>query len=104
MINLKQEITLQPGQIVKILKGRDAGQYAVIVSIEDSRFVWIADGDKRKFDGAKKKNVLHLEPQSHISSEVVNSLQESGRVTNSKLRFVVSRFVSDKSNADQKGD
>lgn len=103
-MNLKQEITPQPGQIVKILKGRDAGQYAVIVSIEDSRFVWIADGDKRKFDGAKKKNVLHLEPQAHISSEVVNSLQESGRVTNSKLRFVVSRFVSDKSKADQKGD
>ena len=63
-MTLNHEITLQPGQIVKILKGRDAGQYAVIVSIEDSRFVWIADGDKRKFDGAKKKNVLHLEPHS----------------------------------------
>lgn len=86
---MNNEVTLQPGQIVKILKGRDAGQYAVIVSIEDSRFVWIADGDKRKFDGAKKKNVLHLEPQSYISSEVVNSLQESGRVTNGKSRFAL---------------
>ncbi|KZS45599.1 hypothetical protein AWU65_06590 [Paenibacillus glucanolyticus] len=101
---MNNEITFQTGQIVKILKGRDAGQYAVIVSIEDSRFVWIADGDKRKFDGAKKKNVLHLEPQSIISSEVVNSLQESGRVTNGKLRFALSRFVSDKSKANQKGD
>ncbi|WP_082834256.1 KOW domain-containing RNA-binding protein [Paenibacillus glucanolyticus] len=103
-MDLNNEITFQTGQIVKILKGRDAGQYAVIVSIEDSRFVWIADGDKRKFDGAKKKNVLHLEPQSIISSEVVNSLQESGRVTNGKLRFALSRFVSDKSKANQKGD
>lgn len=103
-MDLNNEITFQIGQIVKILKGRDAGQYAVIVSIEDSRFVWIADGDKRKFDGAKKKNVLHLEPQSIISSEVVNSLQESGRVTNGKLRFALSRFVSDKSKANQKGD
>ncbi|AVV56363.1 KOW domain protein [Paenibacillus vortex V453] len=103
-MDLNNEITFQTGQIVKILKGRDAGQYAVIVSIEDSRFVWIADGDKRKFDGAKKKNVLHLEPLSIISSEVVNSLQESGRVTNGKLRFALSRFVSDKSKANQKGD
>lgn len=103
-MKLNNEFTLQPGQVVKILKGRDAGQYAVIVSIEDSRFVWIADGDKRKFDEAKKKNVLHLEPQSYISSEVVNSLQESGRVTNGKLRFALDRFVSDKSKADQKGD
>ncbi|CAM3761835.1 KOW domain-containing RNA-binding protein [Paenibacillus lactis] len=103
-MNLNKEVTMQVGQIVKVLKGRDAGQYAVIVSMEDSRFAWIADGDKRKFDGAKKKNVLHLEPQPFISSEVVNSLQESGRVTNGKLRFAVSRFVSDKSKADQKGD
>lgn len=103
-MNLDKDITLQIGQIVKVLKGRDAGQYAVVVSMEDSRFVWIADGDKRKFDGAKKKNVLHLEPQSYISSEVVNSLQESGRVTNGKLRFAVSRFVSDESKANQKGD
>ncbi|GAB6927400.1 hypothetical protein JCM10914A_13830 [Paenibacillus sp. JCM 10914] len=101
---MNKEIAFQVGQIVKILKGRDAGQYAVVVSIEDSRFVRIADGDKRKFDGAKKKNVLHLEPQSMISSEVVNSLQESGRVTNGKLRFAVSRIVPDKSKADQKGD
>lgn len=101
---MKKEITLQIGQIVKILRGRDADQYAVIVSIEDSKFVCIADGNKRKFDQAKKKNLVHLEPQPFISSEVVNSLQESGRVTNGKLRFAVSQFLSDKSNADQKGE
>lgn len=104
MIDLNKEITPQIGQIVKILRGRDADQYAVIVSIEDSKFVNIADGNKRKFDQAKKKNLVHLEPQSFISSEVVNSLQESGRVTNGKLRFAVSQFLSDKSNADQKGE
>ncbi|UNK17939.1 KOW domain-containing RNA-binding protein [Paenibacillus sp. N3/727] len=101
---MNKEITLQIGQVVKILRGRDADQYAVIVSIEDSKFVNIADGNKRKFDQAKKKNLVHLEPQPFISSEVVNSLQESGRVTNGKLRFAVSQFLSDKSNADQKGE
>ncbi|SMF69042.1 LSU ribosomal protein L14E [Paenibacillus uliginis N3/975] len=101
---MNKEITPQIGQIVKILRGRDADQYAVIVSIEDSKFVNIADGNKRKFDQVKKKNLVHLEPQPFISSEVVNSLQESGRVTNGKLRFAVSQFLSDKSNADQKGE
>ncbi|MGM1049650.1 MAG: KOW motif-containing protein [Bacillota bacterium] len=101
---MNKEITPQIGQIVKILRGRDADLYAVIVSIEDSKFVNIADGNKRKFDQAKKKNLVHLEPQPFISSEVVNSLQESGRVTNGKLRFAVSQFLSDKSNADQKGE
>lgn len=97
--------SLQIGQLVKILKGRDVGQTAVVVSIADSRFVYIADGNKRKFDQAKKKNILHLEPQPIISSEVVNSLNESGRVTNGKLRFVVNRFLeSTRFLAEEKGD
>jgi ribosomal protein L14E/L6E/L27E len=97
--------SLQIGQIVKILKGKDAGQVAVVVSIEDSRFVYIADGNKRKFDQKKKKNFLHLEPQSFISSEVANSLNESGRVTNGKLRYAVMKFMkSTESHAEEKGD
>ncbi|MFB5268972.1 hypothetical protein ACE41H_19605 [Paenibacillus enshidis] len=102
---MKDQGSLQIGQLVKILKGRDAGQAAVVVSIADSRFVYIADGDKRKFDQAKKKNILHLEPQPMISSEVVNSLNESGRVTNGKLRFAVNRFLeSAEFHAEEKGD
>ena len=53
----------QLGQIVKVLRGKDAGQYAVVIGIVDERFVWIADGDKRQFDQPKKKNVLHLQLQ-----------------------------------------
>ncbi|ANE46804.1 KOW domain-containing protein [Paenibacillus swuensis] len=81
------------GQIVKILKGRDDGKIAVIIGIVDGRFVSIADGDKRKFDQPKKKNLLHLELQEWISSEVVDSIRESGRVTNGKLRYAVSKFI-----------
>ncbi|MFP4978489.1 KOW motif-containing protein [Paenibacillus sp. CN-4] len=95
----------QVGQIVRILRGKDAGEYAVVISVADSRFVWIADGDKRKFDQPKKKNVLHLELLPRISGEVVNSLQESGRVTNGKLRFAVQSYVrSADPSAIKKGD
>lgn len=93
------------GQIVKILKGKDAGQLAVVLSNADNKFVYIADGDKRKFDQAKKKNLLHLEAQSYISSEVVNSLMENGRVTNGKLRHAVMKFrQSTELHAVEKGD
>ena len=51
----------QLGQIVKVLRGRDQGKFAIIVGIVDSRFVLIADGDKRKFDQPKKKNLIHLQ-------------------------------------------
>lgn len=93
------------GQIVKVLRGREQGKYAVIVRIEDERFVWIADGDKRKFDQPKKKNLLHLALQDHVSSEVANSLMETGRVTNGKLRYALSKFAETmQSDAHEKGE
>ncbi len=90
---LNAESSPQVGQLVKILKGKEAGEIAVVIAVVDSRFVYIADGDKRKFDGPKKKNILHLEFTPIVSSEVVNSLNETGRVTNGKLRYAVMNYV-----------
>lgn len=83
----------QIGQFVKVLRGKDENSYAVIIGIIDERFVMIVDGDKRRFDQPKKKNVLHLELQPAISSEVTSSLLETGRVTNAKLRYVIQKFA-----------
>ncbi|MNC04800.1 50S ribosomal protein L14e [compost metagenome] len=83
----------QLGQIVKILRGRDSGDYAVIVGLVDQRSVLIADGRTRKFDHPKKKNLLHLELQSETSDIVVNSLMETGRVTNGKLRHALAKYL-----------
>jgi large subunit ribosomal protein L14e len=93
------------GQVAKVLRGREQGQYAIVVRLEDSRFVWIADGDKRKFDQPKKKNILHLQLQDYLSSEVADSLNETGRVTNGKLRYALNKFVElQQSDAQQKGE
>lgn len=83
------------GQLVRILRGRDTNQYGVIVGILDERFVLVADGDKRKFDRAKRKNLNHIELTEQISSEVIRSIEETGRVTNGKLRYAVSKFLND---------
>jgi len=92
------------GQIVEILKGRDAGKLAVILTVLDERFVMIADGDKRKFDQPKKKNLLHLKLYDRISSEVASSLSETGRVTNGKLRYAVQSVQNEQNGAHEKGD
>lgn len=83
----------QLGQIVKILRGRDSGDYAVIVGLVDQRNVLIADGRTRKFDHPKKKNLLHLELQNETSDIVVHSLKETGRVTNGKLRHALAKYI-----------
>jgi ribosomal protein L14E/L6E/L27E len=92
---VKQPDAPQPGQLVRNLRGRDAGKIAVVVATLDERFVLIADGDKRKFDQPKKKNLLHLELLEFISSEVASSLRDTGRVTNGKLRYAIAKYVED---------
>ncbi|WP_085520861.1 KOW domain-containing RNA-binding protein [Tuberibacillus sp. Marseille-P3662] len=84
-----------PGQIVRVIKGRDAGNYCVVVRVLDGRFIEVADGYRRKYDRAKKKNLTHVVPQPFISAEVQNSLNETGKVTNGKLRFAVSKFMNE---------
>lgn len=83
------------GEVVRILRGREAGQYAIIIDVINDRFVLLADGEKRKYDRPKKKNLNHIELLDYISPEVQNSLLETGRVTNGKLRFALDKFVNE---------
>lgn len=82
------------GQIVQVNKGRDTGVYAVVIHRLDEKFVLIADGENRKFDRPKKKNIHHLTSCDYVSPEVQNSISETGRVTNGKLRHAVQTYVS----------
>lgn len=92
------------GQIVQVLRGRDEGKYCVIVKVLNSRFVEIADGDKRRFDLAKKKNLSHLKLINYVSAEVKNSIHETGRVTNGKLRFAINKFIDENVSDLRKGE
>lgn len=87
---------VQIGQLIKVLRGKDEERYAIVIEVLDERFVKIADGKKRKFDEPKKKNVLHLELLPVICQEVAISLQQSGKVTNAKLRYFIEKYAHGK--------
>ncbi|MBB6455164.1 ribosomal protein L14E/L6E/L27E [Salirhabdus euzebyi] len=92
------------GQIVRIVQGREFGQFAIIIDIVNERLVLLADGEKRKFDKPKLKNLQHIELCEYVSPEVRSSLLETGRVTNGKLRFALSKFVNENLIDLKKGD
>lgn len=94
----------QVGQIVRITKGREQNQYAIIINIMDDRFVLLADGEKRKYDRPKKKNVLHIELTPFVANEVKTSLLETNRVSNGKLRFALAKYASEVVTVLEKGD
>lgn len=39
--------------------------------------------------------INHLKLLEYVSDEVKNSIQETGRVTNAKLRFALQKFLED---------
>jgi large subunit ribosomal protein L14e len=92
------------GQIVQILRGRDETKYAIVIQQLDERFFLVADGDKRKFDRPKKKNVLHLKFVDYVSQEVRKSILDTGKVTNSKLRYAMNKFLEQKQEVQSKGE
>lgn len=98
-------VGLAPGDIVRSRRGRDEDQLSVVIALVDERFALVADGDKRRFDRPKRKNVLHLEPLGARSDEVAVSLRETGRVTNAKLRFAVRQAERRlEAHAEEKGE
>jgi len=90
---------------VRNRRGKDEGELTVVIALEGERFALVADGNKRRFDRPKRKNVLHLEPTGFASDEVASSLRETGRVTNGKLRFAIAHALRRlEAHAEEKGD
>lgn len=83
------------GQIVRVTKGREQNQYAIIINVIDDRYVLLADGEKRKYDRPKRKNIGHIQLTPFISEEVKTSLLETNRVSNGKLRFAIEKYANE---------
>jgi large subunit ribosomal protein L14e len=82
------------GRIVEVTRGRDRGLVCVVIGRDRDRFVFVADGDKRRADKPKKKNVLHVRNAPHIAHEVLDDLVKHGKVTNARLRHAVRLYLS----------
>jgi large subunit ribosomal protein L14e len=88
------------GRIVQVTSGRDKGLLCVVVRQEVERFVWIADGDKRKADSPKKKNVTHIRTTKHLAHDALDELRTHGKVTNARLRNTLRQYRDERVEAD----
>lgn len=80
------------GSIVEAIRGRDKGTLGVVVGFAGPRLILIADGDKRKAEKPKKKNVLHVHKHTYVSTDVLDALRLEGKVTNAKLRYALRQY------------
>lgn len=64
------------GRIVYSKSGRDKGKMFVIIGIVDENFVMLADGDLRKIENPKLKNIKHLQMTNMIAEDILTIINE----------------------------
>jgi len=84
--------SLQPGQFVKALAGRDKDRIFIVVGLSDD-CVYIADGAKRKIETPKLKKIVHLQRYNKISSEVQSKLEKGELPENSLIRKEIEGII-----------
>ncbi|MDP9728524.1 hypothetical protein ACOJUR_02920 [Alicyclobacillus tolerans] len=78
--------------IVELLRGRDSKKLAVVIGHDGDRFVWVADGDLRKVEKPKRKNILHIRTLGSYAERTRQTLQEGKQVSNAMLRYDLRRY------------
>lgn len=87
------DLEYNPGEVVISTTGRDSGRYFIIVEIVNSKYVKIADGDLRKIEDPKLKNIKHIKATGDVIEELSIRLREGKRIRNKDLRSFVEDYM-----------
>lgn len=76
---------IKKGQLVKSRAGRDKDKFYLIL-YWDCEFVYVVDGDTRRLQNPKKKNIQHLWYTDKVSNIIKSKLEDEIKVTNADIR------------------
>ncbi|GAV24666.1 hypothetical protein ciss_05990 [Carboxydothermus islandicus] len=77
---------LRPGQVVLSTAGRDCGNFYIIYRIINDRYVEVVDGQHRRIENPKKKNVRHLKFLNY-------RFPDDGKLSNPEIRKFLKSFA-----------
>ncbi len=83
--------TLEIGQLVSSISGRDHGAYYIVYAVDGNR-VLLVDGRKRLTQNAKVKNPLHLQ-KTNLISLVFKEKVAQGKITPEDIRRCLSEML-----------
>jgi large subunit ribosomal protein L14e len=76
----------QIGRVVVSTQGHDQGRRFVVVGIVDEHYVLIADGDTRKLDHPKKKQLKHLRAEPELAPDALTDAHRRAHTADSAIR------------------
>lgn len=84
------------GKLAYSKAGRDAGKIFVVINIVKNNFAIIADGDLRKIENPKLKNLKHLNITNVVAEDVEAHLVKGELPENHVIRKNLKRLEEDK--------
>lgn len=75
----------EPGRVVIVTRGHDAGSWCAVLSVLDERNVLLCDGRLRTLEKPKKKQIKHLSSLP-ITISVAGKGGSGGSITDSDIR------------------
>jgi ribosomal protein L14E/L6E/L27E len=74
------------GQYVKSIKGRDMNYIFIISAVIDDKYVKVVDGDLRKVNNPKVKNIKHLQVIDKVSQVVSEAIKNGKRISDLMIK------------------
>ncbi len=84
----------QPGQVVSSRAGRDQGRYFVLLEVVSDSLVKVVDGDLRRIEKPKLKNIKHLVPHNKTVLSIADKIKSGQRITNEQVRLALRDTLS----------
>jgi len=81
------------GKVVISKSGRDRGKAFVVVGVLNERFLIVCDGDIRKIENPKKKNIKHLNVTSMQAYDVLEYLRKSEKPPNHIIKKNIKQLL-----------
>ncbi len=69
------------GQYVKSIKGRDKNYIFIVTEVVNDKHVKLVDGDLRKVNNPKVKNIKHLQIINKVSAVIQEVLNNSKKIS-----------------------
>ncbi len=84
--------SIQIGDVVLSLKGRDSGRFYVVASKVSEEYVKIVDGEKHLLSKTKLKKVKHLKANGQRLDSIANKFIEGKQVFDSEIRSALRSY------------
>lgn len=84
---------LEIGQLVRSKAGRDRGRYYLVWGQVGDNFIRVVDGEVRRLDNPKLKNVKHVQVAGKVADEIVQKVQRGQPVTNAQIRKAIAMLI-----------